>query len=356
MTTSGVEKIVPAEEPAVSAAPTAEKTEKHPDKRKALGRGLESLLPSSFPGRDNRAGTAIAGEAAGAHIPGAPLPVMIGEIHAQATRPVPGESVIQVPLDHIDPNPYQTRVEFDEEMLEELRESIRVNGVVQPIVVRPAPDGRYVLVLGERRCRASKMAGKTAIPAIVRRVSDQTAAEITVVENLQRQDLNCMEQAAAFAKLSQGFGLTQSQIGERVGLSRESVSNYMRLLRLPGTVMQCLMHGTLRFGEARELLKLEDNDLIEKVAKDVVEKQMSFLRLQDLIEEMVFNREVPLQKQPNSHGARWVDPNVRAAQNELQRTLGLKIRISDRKGRGKIVIEYGSVDDYERVVGMLRGK
>ena len=122
---------------------------------------------------------------------------------------------------------------------------------------------------------------------------------MTVVENLQRQDLNCMEQAAAFSKLSQGFGLTQAQIGERVGLSRESVSNYMRLLRLPGTVMQYLMKGQLGFSEARELLKLEDNEPDrEDWLRMSVEKQMSFLRLQDLIEEMVFNREVPLQKQP----------------------------------------------------------
>jgi ParB family chromosome partitioning protein len=341
-TTTTAETNLTPEEP-------AEKTEKHPDKRRALGRGLESLLPSSLPGREHRASDIPA-----AHPPGTPQPVVIAEMQAQAARPVAGESVLQIPLDHIDPNPYQTRQEFDEEMLEELRDSIRVNGVVQPIVVRPAVEGRYVLVLGERRCRASKMAGKTTIPAIVRRVSDQTAAEMTVVENLQRQDLNCMEQAAAFSKLSQGFGLTQAQIGERVGLSRESVSNYMRLLRLPGTVMQYLMDGILRFSEARELLKLEDNAIIEKVAKDVVDKQMSFLHLQDLVETMVFNRKVPLERQPGSHGARWVDPNVRAAAQELQRNLGLKVRISDRKGRGKIVIEYASVDDYERVVGMLR--
>ena len=366
--TTAVEKIVPAEEKAVAAVPAvavpaAEKTDKHPDKRKALGRGLESLLPASLPGRAawgnpaDGAGGAPFDSAQGGSAPpeSGPHSVVIGEIHAQAVRPAAGESVIQVPLDHIDPNPYQTRVEFDEEMLEELRDSIRVNGVVQPVVVRPAADGRYVLVLGERRCRASKMAGKTTIPAIVRRVSDQTAAEMTVVENLQRQDLNCMEQAAAFSKLSQGFGLTQSQIGERVGLSRESVSNYMRLLRLPGTVMRYLMKGQLGFSEARELLKLEDNAVIEKVATDVVEKMLSFFQLQDLVEAMVGKRDYAQPPAP-VHGARWVDPNVRAAAQELQRTLGLKVRISDRKGRGKIVIEYASVDDYERVVGRLRGR
>jgi ParB family chromosome partitioning protein len=348
--TTAAEKIEATAETAAASVPAApgvspvaaDKTEKHVDKRRALGRGLESLLPSSLPGR----------EAAATH---APQPGVIAEIHAQAARPAGSESVVQIALDHIDPNPYQTRVEFNEEMLEELRDSIRVNGVVQPIVVRPAAEGRYVLVLGERRCRASKMAGKATIPAIVRRVSDQIAAEMTVVENLQRQDLNCMEQAAAFYKLSQDFKLTQGQIGERVGLSRESVANYMRLLRLPGVVMQYLMKGRLGFSEARELLKLEDNAVIEKVATDVVEKTLSFFQLQDMVEAMVGKRDYA-QPQGPVRGARWVDPNVRAAAHELQRMLGMKVRISDRRGRGKIVIEYASVDDYERVVGMLRGK
>ncbi len=349
--TTATDKISPTE----PAVPGAEKTDKHADKRKALGRGLESLLPSPLPGRDYRASTAIAGDALGPQLPGAPQPAVIAEIHAQAARPAAGESVVQIALDHIDPNPYQTRVEFDKEALIELCESIKATGVVSPIVVRPGKDGRYVLVLGERRCRASKMAGKATIPAIVRRVSDQQAAEMTVVENLQRQDLNCMEQAAAFSKLSQKFNLTQTQIGDRVGLSRESVSNYMRLLRLPGTVMQYLMKGQLGFSEARELLKLEDNTVIEKVATDVVEKTLSFFQLQDLVEAMVGKRDYAQPPAP-VHGARWVDPNVRAAAQELQRALGLKVRISDRRGKGKIVIEYASVDDYERVLGRLRGR
>ena len=166
--------------------------------------------------------------------------------------------MVQIALDQIEHNPYQTRYHFDKDALEELAESIKANGVVQPVVVRPATEGKYLLILGERRCRASKLAGKTTIPAIVRKVSDQQAAEMTVVENLQRQDLNCMEQAAAFAKLSRDFGLTQEQIGQRVGVSRESVSNYMRLLKLPGTVMQYLQEGQLGFSEARVLLTLLD--------------------------------------------------------------------------------------------------
>jgi ParB family chromosome partitioning protein len=347
-----------AEKVAVDAAretPT-EKTDKHADKRRALGRGLDSLLPSSLP-REGRAGWGSAAPAGPSATQSEPAPhgAVIAEIQAQAARPATSEAVVQIGLDQIDPNPYQTRVAYDQDMMTDLAESIKATGVVQPIVVRPAKDGRYVLVLGERRCRASKLAGKTTIPAIVRRVSDQQAAEMTVVENLQRQDLNCMEQASAFAKLSQEFGLTQAQIGDRVGLSRESVSNYMRLLRLPGTVMQYLMDGVLDFSSARELLKLEDNETIATVAKIAVEKGWSYLHLMDTVENYTMKRDSLPQPGPPK-GARWVDPNVRAAQQDLQRILGLKVKISDRRGKGKIVIEYGSVDDYERVLGMLRGR
>ncbi len=151
----------------------------------------------------------------------------LAEVQAAAARTESGDQVMQIPLDQIDRNPYQTRyfmkAEFESEdlvatTLHELAESIRANGVIQPIAVRPGAEGRYILILGERRCRASKIAGKTTIPAIVRKVSDQQAAEMTVVENLQRQDLNCMEQATAFSKLSQDFKLTQEQIGQRVGI------------------------------------------------------------------------------------------------------------------------------------------
>ncbi len=308
------------------------------DKRKALGRGLDSLLP---------VGPRV--------VAGAPQPVVIPEMQAQAAKPATGDVVATIPLAEIEDNPYQTRRHFDAEMLEDLAESIKANGVVQPIVVRPRANGRYVLVIGERRCRASKKAGKTTIPAIIRRVSEQQAAEMTIVENLQRQDLNCMEQANAFAKLSQEFKLTQEQIGDRVGLSRESVSNYMRLLKLPGTVMEYLLDGRMGFSEARALLRLEDNDSIRKMADEVIKKKMSLAALEDLIEEITIKRyERPQEKQTGT--ARWVDPNVRAAQVELQRVLGVKVKIRDRKGKGKIVIEYSTVDDYERVVDMLRGR
>lgn len=284
------------------------------------------------------------------------------EINATAETRVPGNLVINLPIHDVDKNPFQTRYVDDGEALEELAESIKANGVVQPIVVRPAEEsGRYILVLGERRLHASKKAGKTHIPALVRRISEQQAAEMTIVENLQREDLSPLEQAEAFRVLSNQFSLTQQQIAERVGLSRASVTNYMRLLKLPREVMQMLAEKRLNFAQARELLKLGDDDRIAEAALYAVKKGMNIeqiemlvLRMDGLLDPLP---DMPgVKKREKTGGARWVDPNVRAAQLDLERLLGMRVRIRDRKGKGKIVIEYSTVDDYERVVEVLRGK
>jgi ParB family chromosome partitioning protein len=188
-------------------------------------------------------------------------------INAQAESRMPANLVVNLDIAVIDKNPFQTRYVDDDEALEELADSIKANGVVQPIMVRPGDeDGRYILVLGERRLLASKKAGKTTIPALVRKVSLQQAAEMTIVENLQREDLSALEQAEAFRVLSNEFKMTQQQIGERVGLSRASVTNYMRLLKLPREVMQLLAEKKLSFSEARELLALETDDQISQAA------------------------------------------------------------------------------------------
>jgi ParB family chromosome partitioning protein len=281
---------------------------------------------------------------------------------AQAESRIPGNLVINLAITDIDKNPFQTRYVDDNDALEELADSIKANGVVQPIVVRPSDeeDGRYILVLGERRLHASKKAGKTHIPALVRKVSLQQAAEMTIVENLQREDLSPLEQAEAFRVLSNQFQLTQQQIAERVGLSRVSVANYMRLLKLPVEVMQLLAEKKINFAKAKELLKLGDNDRIAEAALYAVKKGMNIEQIEMLVLRMDGMLD-PLPDMPGvekrkSSGARWVDPNVRAAQVDLERMLGVRVRIRDRKGKGKIVIEYSTVDDYERVVEMLRAK
>ncbi|MFY9559063.1 MAG: ParB/RepB/Spo0J family partition protein [Terriglobales bacterium] len=374
--------------------------EKPVEKRRALGRGLESLLPSGprvVPTNDPalaqsaRTDEAPADDLAAAvsqRMPvgtrevrgqGAPLTssgqaltkagadagaaVALGgegepgsgiELHAVARRTVDGQPALELALDAIDSNPHQTRMDFDQEFLQELARSIQVQGVIQPIVVRPGEGGRYILILGERRLRASRVAGKATIPAIVKRVSEQQAAEMTIVENLQRQDLDCLEQAEAFANLSTEFGLTQEEIGKRVGASRETVSNYLRLLKLPAEVQNYLRRGDLTYSHARELLGLHDESQIVKLAHMTVKKKMSVI----LLEEAVLDLNVPMQRPEGAStgGARWVDPNVRAAQRTLETILGMRVRIRDRKGKGKITIEYGTLEDFDRVVGMLKGK
>jgi len=364
MTTTAAEQAATTEKTAAATPAVATA----PEKRRALGRGLDSLLPGPRVVSSTTATAPLDArdvhpsiDSSGAH------EIVLPEVQAQAARTrvpfdsaqgrsaphVPGESVVEIPLEQIVQNPYQTRRKFDEDALIELTESIKANGVVQPIVVRQK-GGRYVLVLGERRLRAAKRAGKTTIPAIVRTLSDQQAAETTLVENLQREDLNCLEQAEAFGTLSQEFGLTQEQIGDRVGLSRESVSNYMRLLKLPGQVLTYLRDGYLGFSEARELMALPDDAAIEKLAREAVEKHWSYFLLVEAVEAITLRMDVL--PQPETSRARWVDPNVRAAQRELETILGVRVRIRDRKGKGRIVIEYGTLEDYDRVVGMLKGK
>jgi ParB family transcriptional regulator, chromosome partitioning protein len=315
------EKIVPTEE-------------KHAaDKRRALGRGLDSLLPG---------GPRI--------VPGTGALAAAQPATQPAPHAVPAEGLVFLELDQIIDNPYQTRRDFSEASLAELAESIRANGVVQPVVVRPAQEGRYILILGERRCRASRLAGKTAVPAIVRRVSEEHAAEMTVVENLQREDLNCLEQAEAYGRLSREFGLTQEEIGKRVGVSRESVANYTRLLKLPKPVQQYLGTGQLGFSEARVLLTLIDADSIPRIADIAVEKQLSVKQL----EELVTKTNAPAVERERPEPPK-IDPNVRAAQMEMERLLGLRVQIRDRKGKGKIMIEYSTLEDFDRVVEMLSG-
>jgi len=365
----------------------AEKKDEKVEKRKALGRGLASLLPgprvvsSTEPRTPSGGAVAVvtpsqggesasqtetdevrAAEAAhaGVSAPHNPATTMIS-IQPQAIQQDHMVAFLNVEL--IDKNPYQTRYVFDEEQLQELADSVRENGVVQPVVVRPGEEeGRYILVLGERRLRASKIAGKPTIPALVRRLSPQQAAEMTVLENVQREDLNPLEQAEAFRVLSKEFQLTQAQIAERIGVSRETVANYMRLLRLPQEVMGYLLSGRLTFSDCREILALEKEEHIIEVAKEVVTKHLKWDEIEDRVARlngflpMLPGQTVPGEPQKKGRGARWVDPNVRAAQLEMERTLGMRVRIKDRKGKGKIVIEYATVDDYERVVERLRGK
>jgi len=290
------------------------------DKRKALGRGLDSLLPG-------RTAAAVAARGAG---------------NAQ-----------EITLDLIDPNPYQTRSRIKEESLNELADSIRSSGVVQPVVLRPSANGRFQLVAGERRWLASKRAGKTAIPAVIRQISNEQAMEITIIENLQREDLNPIEQARAFEKLSREFGLTQEQIAHRTGKDRASIANFIRLLKLPSAVQEALESGLLTFGHGKVLVGLAGfPQQLEQAAHQAMSKQLSVRQTEELVAKLLNPEVAPQHPKPS----RASDPNVREAQHTLERALGVKVEIHDRKGKGKIVVRYGSLEDFDRIVEALSAK
>src|SRR5215831_11272809 len=229
------------------------------EKRKVLGRGLASLLPG-------RSGGAV----------------------GIATADPPSTSGREIPLDLIDSNPYQTRRRMNEQALQELAESIRATGVVQPVVVRPSGSGRFQLVAGERRWLASKLAEKTTIPTVVREISNEQAMEITIIENLQREDLNPIEQARAFERLSREFALTQEQIASRTGKDRASIANFIRLLKLPEQVQDALETGALSFGHGKVLLALAGfPEHMERAAREVMEKQLSVRQTEELVGKLL---------------------------------------------------------------------
>src|SRR6184192_1789014 len=277
-----------------------------------------------------------------------------GENRAEwGPRSEPHDQILEIPLDQIDENPYQTRRTFNEEALKELADSIKASGLAQPVVVRPGTNGRYVLVLGERLCRASKLAGKTAVPAIVRQLGNEQAAEMTIVENLQRQDLNCLEQAQAFARLSREFNLTQEQIGKRTGTSRESVANYMRMLKLPKGVLDLVGEGKIGFSEARVLLE----GLMHTTEEAIVELAETAARLGWTVRDLKYRVEQlvnPELNRPEQRPEKKVDPNVADAERRLRESLGMRVRVIGYQGnKGQVVIRYESLADFDRIFERL---
>jgi ParB family chromosome partitioning protein len=291
-------------------------------KRRALGKGLDSLLPRVHP-------------------PAATAPPPAPDAEAGKPR--------EIPIDQVDANPYQTRSRVDESQLGELAASITANGVIQPILVRPQADGRFQLIAGERRWRASRLAGKSVIPAILRQVSDEQAMEITIVENLQRADLNPMEQARAFNRLSSEFHMTQEQIALRTGKDRTQINNYIRLLRLPASVQSLVENGDLSFGHAKVLLALQHQPGLEQTAQKVCALSLSVRQTESLVQSLLAPDRSPKEPKPEPS----VDPNVKEVAERLQRALGLKVRIEDSRGRGRVIIEYGDLADFDGLLDKL---
>lgn len=262
------------------------------------------------------------------------------------------ETVQDVKLSLIRPNPYQPRRTFDQKALRELASSIQESGVFQPIILRqPDPKlKRYELIAGERRFRASKLAKQTTIPAIIRTMSDEKMMEVAVLENLQREDLTPLEEAQAYQTLMDKLSLTQAQVAERLGKSRPYIANYLRLLGLPNEIKELVSAGKLSIGQARTLLGLKDRKQLVKLAKQAVEKNLTVRQLEELVSQMNGTAEKKRAKRRQRKPA-----YVREAESQLQSKFGTKVAVapSRKKNAGKIEIPYTSADDFNRILEVL---
>ncbi len=265
-----------------------------------------------------------------------------------------GAEGLEIDIDLIEPNPEQPRTRFAEANLEELAQSIRANGVVQPIVVRKF-GGRYQIVAGERRWRAAQRAELRRIPAVIKDVSDEKLLELALVENIQRQELNPIEEAKAYRKLIDTIGLTQEQVAEQVGKERSVVTTSLRLLRLPGEIQRVIEEGGLSAGHGRALLMVDDPKVQRIVANSAIDHGWSVRETEKQVKRLAAN---PSSGQAGKKTERSIDANVKAAEIKLMRTLNTNVKIlQGKKGTGgRIEIEYYSVDDLDRIYTAIINK
>ncbi|MGI6345422.1 MAG: ParB/RepB/Spo0J family partition protein [Bacillota bacterium] len=250
----------------------------------------------------------------------------------------------------IDPNPFQPRRSFDEEQMAELVQSIRQHGVVQPVVLRQRGT-RYQLVAGERRCRAARQAGLREIPAVVRELDDEQLMELAIVENLQREDLNPIEEAQAYAQLMERLGLTQEQVAERVGRSRPHIANTVRLLQLPRVLQEYVSRGTLTAGHARALLSLSEPQQLV-VAEQIISQGLNVRQAEQLARQVLEKVNVSRETRPTPTPS----PEVLDVERQLQTALGTKVKVVRGRKRGKIEIEFYSGEELERLIELLLGR
>jgi ParB family transcriptional regulator, chromosome partitioning protein len=283
--------------------------------RKALGRGLNALM-------------------------GAP------ETEAEQLR--------EIDIDRILPNGQQPRRNFDEESLNELADSIRVHGVIQPIIVQPLPDNFFQIIAGERRWRASQRAGLVRIPVVVRDIGVESSLEIALIENLQREDLNPIEEAQAYEKLIVELGLTQDEVARRVGKSRATITNMLRLLRLPADVQQWISETKLSTGHAKALLALSELGSILEAARKIIQGGLSVRQAEALVSRYAKGHEVGKELEGDTATQ---DPNVAAAIHALEQNLGTKVTILDHGGKGRIELHFFSFEEMNRLYeGLVRAR
>ena len=304
-----------------------EDTSKVPSKKRGLGRGLDALLGATRPPTNADPATVIE---------------TIGEARA--------ERITRLPVDQIQPGRYQPRRDFDPDALRELADSIAVQGVIQPIVVRPVEGERYEIIAGERRWRATQQAGLADIPVVIRDVDEPTAVAIGLIENIQRADLNPLEEAGALERLLSEFHLTHQQIAEAVGKSRTTVTNLLRLLELNPDVKTYVEHSQLEMGHARALLGLKGTQQ-SAAARQVVSGGLSVRETERLVRRHQQAGEAPAPIQPKP----TADPDVRRLQDDLTDRLGARVQIQQgNRGSGKLVIAYNSLDELDGILAHIK--
>jgi len=302
-------------------------------KKRSLGRGLGDLGLSELLS-DMKAVTA-----------NAEIPKSTSSLSDPLQNHSKTSDLKEIPIDKIRPGRYQPRKNLDQESLEDLAQSIRSQGLIQPIVLRRMNDG-YEIIAGERRWRAVQMAGLQQIPAIIRDIPDEAAMAMGLIENIQRRDLNAIEEAVALQRLIMEFRLTHQEVAEAVGKSRTVVSNLLRLLKLNSDVRALVEKGPLEMGHARALLAIEGATQSD-TAKQVVARGLSVRQTEDLVRRM--------QQSPRTLSTKKADPNITALQNELSEKLGAKVSIRhDVKGKGKLIVQYHSLDELEGILEKVR--
>jgi ParB family chromosome partitioning protein len=294
--------------------------------RQALGKGLEALIPLQGD-YDETPGSSPAGGGNN----GAPY---------------------QLSIDRISPNPFQPRHDFDPKELDELAASIRENGIIQPVMVRPKADGQFELVAGERRWRAAKLVGLAQVPVIIREMNDTECLEIALIENIQRSDLNPVDEALAYQQLMIQFTLTQEEVAQKVGKDRSSVANTLRLLKLPESVLKLVKTGQLSEGHARAVLGLEDPEMIERLSEKILRDGLSVRETERIAQGIKPVNASPEKSRKKSQDMK--DPHTRHLEEELRRKLGTQVKVMPRNSqKGKIEIEYYSLEDLDRILALL---
>jgi ParB family chromosome partitioning protein len=304
----------------------------------ALGRGLGALMGGNSPGAKTPAPAPAQPAPARESVPVAPTAA--------------GEQVHRVPITQIKPCPFQPRKHFEEEPLKELADSIREQGILQPLVVR-ASEGGYELIAGERRWRAAQIAGLNELPVLVRQADDKKVLELALIENLQRRDLNIMEEALGFSKLIQDFALTQEEAAIRVGKNRATVANTLRLLQLPPDVQNFLRSNLLSFGHARAILGANGTDSQKQIAEQVIREGLSVRETEALVVERNLNKTARNGALASSKLPSTPDVHVGAMQTRLQERFGTKVLLKYRKGKGAVEIRFFNDEDLERIMEII---